>query len=418
MSRLIITGGNKLRGTIDIHGAKNAVLPILAATILTKGVSVIHNCPRLKDVNVTVEILRFLGATVTREDNTLVVDSSGDLRYDIPENLMHELRSSIVFMGAILARCKKAKISSPGGCELGPRPIDLHISSLRELGVSIVETQKFLECDASNLTSGKLELSFPSVGATENIMLASCIGSGLTTIKNAAKEPEIVDLANFLNKMGAKISGAGTDTIYIDAVESLCGTEYSIMPDRIAAVTYLCCAAVTGGEIIIKKVNPDNLAACLDCFARCGCKIGIGDGFVALKAPNRLQAIEYVETKPYPGFPTDAQSLFLAMLCTASGRSIIRENIFKSRFNVCSALVNMGADITVTEQTALIRGKKCLKGAHVVAPDLRGGAGLIIAALAANGTTEIEKTCYIDRGYEDIEENLMRLGAKIMRVPI
>lgn len=416
MSRLIITGGNKIRGAVDIHGAKNAVLPILAATILTKGISIIHNCPKLKDVNVTIDILKFLGAKAERKDDTLIIDTTEELRHDIPENLMHELRSSVVFMGAILSRCKKAKISSPGGCELGPRPIDLHISSLRELGVSIVETDEFLECDGASMTSGEIVLAFPSVGATENILLASCIGKGLTTIRNAAKEPEIVDLANFLNKMGAKISGAGTETIYIDAVESLCGTEYSIMSDRIVAVTYLCCAAVTGGEIEIRKVNPNNFEECLKYFLRCGCRIGVGEDRVYLKAPKRLKAIEFIETKPYPEFPTDAQSLFLAMLATAEGKSIIRENIFKSRFKVASALSEMGADITVSEQTALIRGKRRLKGTCVTAPDLRGGAGLIIAALAAKGTTEIYKPCYIDRGYEDIEKNLQKLGAYIVRV--
>ncbi len=416
MSKLEITGGKRLRGIIDMHGAKNAVLPILAATILTKGISVIHNCPKLKDVNVTVDILKYLGASVKREDHTLIVDSSGELRCGIPEDLMHELRSSIVFMGAILARCKKAKISSPGGCELGPRPIDLHISSLRQLGVSVLETREYLECDSGNSASGEIVLNFPSVGATENIMLFSCLLKGTTIIRNAAKEPEIVDLANFLNKMGAKISGAGEDVIYIEGVEELNGTEYSIMPDRIATVTYLCCAAVTGGEIEIRKVNPYDLEACLECFLRCGCRIGVGKDKIFLRAPARLKAIEFIETKPHPNFPTDAQSLFLAMLATASGESIIRENIFKSRFNVAKALGEMGADITVSEQTALIRGKRRLKGAKVSAPDLRGGAGLCIAALAASGVTEIDKVCYIDRGYEEIETYLGRLGADVKRL--
>ena len=416
MSKLEITGGKRLRGIIDMHGAKNAVLPILVATILTKGISVIHTCPKLKDVNVTVDILKYLGASVKREDHTLIVDSSGELRCGIPEDLMHELRSSIVFMGAILARCKKAKISSPGGCELGPRPIDLHISSLRQLGVSVLETREYLECDSGNSASGEIVLNFPSVGATENIMLFSCLLKGTTIIRNAAKEPEIVDLANFLNKMGAKISGAGEDVIYIEGVEELNGTEYSIMPDRIATVTYLCCAAVTGGEIEIRKVNPYDLEACLECFLRCGCRIGVGKDRIFLRAPARLKAIEFIETKPHPNFPTDAQSLFLAMLATASGESIIRENIFKSRFNVAKALGEMGADITVSEQTALIRGKRRLKGAKVSAPDLRGGAGLCIAALAASGVTEIDKVCYIDRGYEEIETYLRRLGADVKRL--
>lgn len=416
MSKLVIKGGRRLKGTVKIQGAKNAVLPILAASILTEDKCVIHNCPRLRDVAVTIEILKFLGAGVTREGDTLTIDASRRLRYDIPENLMHELRSSIVFMGAILARNRKAKISSPGGCELGPRPIDLHIAALRELGVSIVEKEGYIDCDGTRLSSGDIELSFPSVGATENIMLATCIGEGITTIKNAAKEPEIVDLAKFLNQMGAKVEGAGTDTIFIKAVEKLAGTEYSIMSDRIAAVTYLCCGAVTGGEVEIKNVNPDDFMSCLEYFANCGCKIGIGKNNVILRAPKRLNSIDFIETKPYPFFPTDAQSLFLSMLCTANGKSMIRENIFKNRFGVTEALKKMGADIVVTEQTALINGRRMLKGANVSAPDLRGGAGLIIAALAANGITEIEKLCYIDRGYENIEENLASLGAQIVRI--
>ncbi|MBR2500601.1 MAG: UDP-N-acetylglucosamine 1-carboxyvinyltransferase [Clostridia bacterium] len=416
MSKLIVKGGRRLTGAVNIQGAKNAVLPILAASILTKGKSVIHNCPKLNDVGVTIEILRFLGADVKREDDTLIIDASGDLRYDIPEDLMRKLRSSIVFMGAILARSKRAKISSPGGCELGPRPIDLHIAALRELGVSIAETDGFLECDGTNFVAKEVNLSFPSVGATENIMLASCIGDGMTTIKNAAKEPEIVDLANFLNKMGAKIAGAGNDTIYIDGAKELCGIEYSIMSDRIVAVTYLCCGAVTGGEVEIKNVTPKDFEVCLDYLAQTGARIAIGENNVILKAPKRLKAIEFIETKPYPLFPTDAQSLFLSMLCTADGKSMIRENIFESRFGVCSELKKMGADILVSSQTALIKGKRTLKGAKVTAPDLRGGAGLIIAALAANGITEIDKPCYIDRGYENIVGNLSSLGAQIIRL--
>jgi len=416
MSKLVIKGGRRLKGTVNIHGAKNAVLPILAATVLTEGICVIHNCPELKDVGVTIEILKFLGAEVKREGNTLTIDTSGELKHDIPEELMRKLRSSVVFMGAILARCKKAKISSPGGCELGPRPIDLHIKSFRELGVSVLETEEFLECDGTHLTPGTIDLAFPSVGATENIMLATCIGDGVTTITNAAKEPEIVDLANFLNQMGAKIEGAGTDTIYIYGVENVCGTEYKIMSDRIVAITYLCCAAATGGEIEITNVCPEDFEVCLEYFVRCGCRIGIGENKVYLKAPQRLKAIEFIETKPYPGFPTDAQSLFLAMLCTADGKSMIRENIFKSRFGVTKALKEMGADIIVSDRTALIRGRRMLKGTKVSATDLRGGAGLIIAALCARGITEIDMLCYIDRGYENIEKNLASLGAQIVRL--
>lgn len=416
MSRIVIKGGKRLSGTVRVHGAKNAVLPILAATVLTKNECIIHNCPNLSDVNVTIDILRCLGAEVTRENDTIRVDASGKLKDSVPEELMHKLRSSIVFMGAVLARCGRAKISSPGGCELGPRPIDLHIKALRSLGVVINEKDGYLECDAEEFAPGEIILDFPSVGATENIMLASCSAPGVTTIKNAAKEPEIEDLACFLNAMGAKVSGAGTDFIKIEGTKNPKGVEYSIMPDRIAAVTYLCCAAVTGGEITVKDANPDHLSACFDCLARCGCDIAVDKSSITLKAPRRLSGIDMIETKPYPGFPTDAQSLFLAMLCTAEGRSMIVENIFKSRFKAAESLRKMGADISLSDRTAYIKGKKYLRGTKVYAADLRGGAGLVIAALAAKGITEIENPCYIDRGYENLVGNLSGLGAAIMRL--
>lgn len=415
MSRLEIKGGKRIRGIIEMHGAKNAVLPILAATILTKGISVIHNCPKIKDVDVTIKILEVLGASVKREEHTLIVDTQQNLNCSIPEKLMIEIRSSIFFLGPILARCKRAKITSPGGCKLGPRPIDLHVSALRQLGVSILQTDDYLDCDAQNAANGEINLKFPSVGATENIILFSCLSHGVTTIKNAAKEPEIVDLVKFLNKMGAKISGEGTDTIVIEGVEELNGAEYSVMPDRIATITYLCCAAVTGGEIEIRKVNPKDVETCLECFIKCGCRIGIGKDRVFLRAPKRLKAIEFIETKPHPDFPTDAQSLFLAMMTTAEGKCLVRENIFESRFNIAEELNRMGADVTVVGQNALVRGRRQLKGTDVTAPDLRGGAGLCIAALAANGTTLIDKVCYIDRGYEEIETYLRKLGADITR---
>ncbi len=416
MSRILIEGGTPLAGVADVHGAKNAVLPILAATVLSEGVHVIHNCPKLKDVNITMEMLRYLGAKVERQDDTLFVDTRGQLGNHIPEKLMRQLRSSIVFMGAILARNKRAKISAPGGCELGPRPIDLHVKSLRELGVKIKETHGYIICNGAEMKGTSIHLSFPSVGATENIMLAACLADGTTVIENVAKEPEIEDLASFLNKMGADISGAGSSKITIRGVKSLHAAEYSVMPDRIVAATYLCGAAVTGGSVELHKVVPEHLAATLSILRESGCETSVGVDWIALKAPERLQAVPEITTMPYPGFPTDAQSLFLAMLATAQGTSIIKETIFESRFKPAEELVRMGADITTHDHIAVVRGIKRLSGATVSARDLRGGAALVIAGLSADGVTEVENPCYIDRGYAELTQALESLGAKIKRV--
>ncbi len=416
MSRILIEGGIPLSGVADVHGAKNAVLPILAATVLNEGVNVIHNCPNLRDVNITLEMLKYLGANVQREGDTLTIDTRGRLGNHIPEKLMRQLRSSIVFMGAILARNKRAKISAPGGCELGPRPIDLHIKALKELGVKIRETHGYIFCNGLGMEGKEIHLSFPSVGATENIMLAACLAKGKTIIQNVAKEPEIEDLAAYLNKMGAKISGAGTSRIVIDGVERLDAAEHRVMPDRIVATTYLCCAAVTGGSVEIRKVIPDHLSASLSCLRDCGCEIAVGRDWVKLKAPGRLHSVSDITTMPYPGFPTDAQSMFLAMLCTAEGTSIIKETIFESRFKLVEELVRMGADVTVDGRIAVVRGVPKLSGADVSAADLRGGAALVVAGLAAEGMTEVENPHFIDRGYEQLEETLTLLGAKIKRL--
>lgn len=417
MNRLIIEGGKPLSGTISIHGSKNAVLPILAASVLCKdGITVIHNCPDLRDVKITIKILRYLGAKVRQNGHSLTIDARGKLRTRIPKRLMMKLRSSIIFMGAITARGQKAKISAPGGCELGARPIDLHISALRSLGCEILEEPNCLYVNGKNLKGTDITLRFPSVGATENILLASCLAPGVTTIKNAACEPEIVDLANFLNKMGASISGAGTSDITITGVDKLHSTEYSIMPDRIAAITYLCCAAVTGGSICLTNTVPSHLETALSYLAQCGCHVEAEGDTIHMKAPERLTALTQIETSPYPGFPTDAQSLFLALLSTADGTSRICERIFESRFKTADELLRMGADITVCDDIATICGKPQLSGTQVCARDLRGGAAMVIAALAAEGTTEISNVCFIDRGYEALEKNLTALGASIKRM--
>ncbi len=416
MSRILIEGGTPLAGKAEVHGAKNAVLPILAATVLNRGINIIHNCPRLRDVNITVEILRYLGAAVERDGDTLVVDTRAELGNHIPEKMMRQLRSSIVFMGAIVARNKFAKISAPGGCELGPRPIDLHIKALRELGIVIKETHGYIICNGIEMTGKEIHLAFPSVGATENIMLAASLAEGTTIIQNVAKEPEIEDLAAFLNLMGAKVSGAGTSSIVIEGVKELKAAEYTVMPDRIVAMTYLCCAAATGGSIELKRVEPKHITAGIACLKEAGCKIFVESDSIKLIAPEHLHAVTEITTLPYPGFPTDAQSLFLAMLTRAEGTSIIKETIFESRFKPAEELARMGADITVGGRIAVVRGVEKLSGALVSAADLRGGASLVIAGLVAEGVTQIEHPHFIDRGYWDFENTLSRLGAKIRRV--
>lgn len=413
MGKIVVRGGKPLLGEVAVHGAKNAVLPILAATVVVGGVHIIENCPRLSDVSTTVEILKELGAKVTRHGDTLTIDTTSQLSHYIPERLMRKLRSSIIFMGAILARNKKAKISSPGGCELGPRPIDLHIKALKELGAKIYEEHGYLLCEAEELVGKEIHLDIPSVGATENAMLLAVAARGTTVIQNAAREPEIEDLANFLNKMGAHILGAGTSTVTVHGGKPLKAARYRVMPDRIVATTYLCAAAATGGEVTVKDVCPEHLSAVLAVLADCGCEIEKGESFVRLRAPKTLLSVNSIKTMPYPGFPTDAQSLFLAMLSKSSGTTIISETIFESRFCVAAELCRMGAKISVDSRVAVVQGVDSLYGACVSAADLRGGAALVIAALGANGKTEINSPHYIYRGYENFEENLKTLGADI-----
>lgn len=415
MGKIIVNGGKPITGTVRIHGAKNAVLPILAATVMAEGVHIIHNCPDLSDVVITIEILKSLGARVERRGHTLIVDTSGELGSVIPEELMRSLRSSVIFMGAVLARCRKAKLSAPGGCELGPRPIDLHLKALAQLGAEIHEEHGYLILTADRLRGKTIHLDFPSVGATENLLLAASMAEGETVILNAAREPEILDLANLLNQMGATISGAGTSTIRISGKQTLSPVEYTVMPDRIVAATYLCAAAATGGELTVTDMCPEHISAVLSVLEDCGCSLVRGKTSVHLKAPKRLMAPDAIMTMPYPGFPTDAQSLFLAMLCRASGTAILKETIFESRFKPVPELCRMGAKISVDGRVAVVCGVEKLSGAEVSAADLRGGAALVIAALSAEGKTQIHTPEYIDRGYEAFEETLSALGADIKR---
>lgn len=416
MDSIIIRGGRRLSGEINVQGSKNSSLPILAATVLIKGVSVIHNCPYLTDVDAAIEILRHLGCTVKRENHTVIVDSRFVSNYEIPDCLMREMRSSIVFLGSVLGRMGKAVLSSPGGCEIGLRPIDLHLSSLRKLGVRIDETGGKIACYKEKFSDGEIiSLSFPSVGATENIMLASALGKGRTVILNGAREPEISDLAVFLNSAGCKIEVGTQGTIVIDGVNEAKSCEHSVISDRIVALTYLCAAATAGGDILLKNVNSSDFLSVIPIFETAGCEILDGKNSVRLTMNGRPKAIRDIRTMPYPGFPTDAQAPVMAMASIAKGTSVIVENIFESRFKHVGEFKKMGAKINVEGRVAVIDGVSELYGARVSSPDLRGGSALVVAGLAAKGTTTVDCVSHIDRGYEKIEECLKSVGADIKR---
>ena len=415
MCKYIIHGGNPLCGNVFVQGAKNAVLPILAACIITEGVTVLHNCPDIYDVKITLEILRHMGCKTSREGNTVTVDSTNLSTYAIPEHLTRKMRSSVIFIGAILARLGTAECSYPGGCELGLRPIDIHLKSFRQLGVEITEEDGFIKCRLDKYCPGSVHLGFPSVGATENLMLFACRQPGKTVITNCAREPEIVDLQNFLNMMGARISGAGSSIIEIEGVQTLSPTEKNIMPDRIVAATMMFMVAATKGELILENILPLHIDSIISLLRECGAHIRCEKDRLFIKCTNRLKAVSTVQTQPYPGFPTDAQSQLMAALTTSAGSSIINETIFENRFNTATELIKMGADITVKDRIAVIRGIKALHPANVVAPDLRGGAALAIAALATEGRTEISNICYVERGYENFDKLIYSIGGNIIK---
>lgn len=416
MSRLIVNGGTPLTGSIRAGGAKNSILPILAATIINKGENVIHNCPDLKDVHSAIAILRHLGCTVELEGDTVTVNSAGLNRWDIPDDLMREMRSSVIFLGPILARCGKARMTFPGGCELGPRPIDLHLDALSKLGVHIHEEGGEITCECGKLRGRDINLSLPSVGATENIMLCATACEGRTRIINAAREPEIWDLQQFLRHTGAQVDGAGHHDIVIEGGAATDhATEHSVIPDRIESATFLCACAAAGGEICVTDTIPAHFASVTEILAQSGCRVTVGDREVRLAAPKRLAAASPVRTGPYPGFPTDAQSPVMAAMCLAQGTTIFLENIFENRYRHCAELERMGADIRVEGKVAVVTGVEHLTGATVKATDLRGGAAMVVAALAAHGRSEITEIDHIDRGYEKIERAFTSLGAHITR---
>ncbi len=416
MYNIHITGGRRLCGSTSIHGAKNSVLPILAATVLAEGTSVIKGCPRLNDVDCSLKILEALGCKTKREGDTVTVDASTVAKSTISDALMHKMRSSITFLGAVTARCGEAKMSFPGGCELGPRPIDLHIKALRQIGICVKETCGTVSAKLGDFKGGRVHLDFPSVGATENLMMAAVRCRGETILTNAAKEPEICDLQNFLNKMGAKICGAGTDEIRIIGVPRLSGAMHRVIPDRIVAATYLCAGAITGGDILLRSVEASHIEAVLAALKDAGADLAVNHDTVRLTASMRPRPINLLRTMPYPGFPTDAQALLTALLSVADGTSVIEETIFENRFKHCSALCRMGADITTRGSLAIIRGVPALSGAKVEACELRGGAALVLAGLRAEGETIVSGTSHIDRGYDTFLEDMQSLGAQIRRI--
>lgn len=417
MDKLVINGSKRLTGEIEVHGSKNSVLPILAACVLSQGENIIHNCPMLSDVDAALKILVELGCKVKREEHTVCVDSSGVNGFEISDSLMREMRSSVIFLGAILGRTGKAVLSTPGGCEIGLRPIDMHISAMEQLGAEVFEEHGRLHFECKNgLHGARVILPFPSVGATENIMIASCVAKGTTIITNAAREPEISDLADFLNGCGAKIHGAGDSTIIIDGVERLTATTHTVIPDRIAASTYLLAGAITHGRVCIKEIIPAHLGALIPVLKQSGCDISVSNRWICISSPPRLSRVKTVRTMPYPGFPTDVQAPLTAMLSVADGTSVVVENIFECRYKHVSELIRLGAKINVEGRTAVIEGVPYLTGASVVSPDLRGGFALVIAGLAAKGETVISGVEHIDRGYESPEKLLSALGADVKRI--
>jgi UDP-N-acetylglucosamine 1-carboxyvinyltransferase len=416
VERLAIVGGRPLTGSVRVHGAKNAALPILAASVLAAGKSIISDVPDLKDIRVMSQILESLGAKVSTEGRTVHVDSSSIHSFEVPEEMMRQMRSSIFLMGPILARFGTVRVSKPGGCTIGSRPIDLHLKGLKALGASIEEKGGYIQCTAERLRGDHIYLDIPSVGTTENLMMAATLAEGTTTIGNAAREPEIVDLARFLNKMGAKISGAGEDTIIIQGVEELRPTRHTIIPDRIVAGTFLLAGAITRGDIRLVNVIPGHLGVVLTKLREAGVEIKVERDIINVRSRGELRAVDRIQTAPYPGFPTDLQAPFMSLLTIAKGSSIISETIFEERFKHVSELRRMGANIKVDLRTAFVQGVSELTAATVEATDLRAGAALVIAALAAKGVTHITGLQHIDRGYERIEDILNTLGARAWRI--
>lgn len=413
MSIWHIYGGNRLTGSTRVQGAKNAVLPIMAASVLSGGETVLHNVPDLRDVTTTLRILQHLGCTAVRDGDTVRIDSRGMHCDFIPHALMRELRSSVIFLGAILARFGTARLSMPGGCELGPRPVNLHLDALRALGAEVMERGGDIICRAHALQGRRILLPFPSVGATENAMLAACAAAGETVICNAAREPEIADLQCYLRKLGADISGAGTSTVTVGGFRPRPFVEHTIMPDRIVAATILCAAAACGGEVELQDVDPAHFSTVLDSLSEAGCAIITTASAVRLSSDGQLTAPRPVVTQPYPGFPTDAQPPLMAACLRAKGTTVFTENIFTNRYRHAEEFRRLGAAVSIEGRVAYVTGVERLTGAPLTASDLRGGAAMLVAGLCAEGATELFDDGYIDRGYDRFDACLSALGADV-----
>jgi UDP-N-acetylglucosamine 1-carboxyvinyltransferase len=415
VEKIVITGGKKLSGVVRISGSKNASLPILVATLLTDEDCVVKNVPHLQDVETILALLRILGKRISHDNKRIRISSTYRLDSEAPYELVKKMRASILVMGPLLGRLGRVRASLPGGCAIGARPINLHLQGFRKLGAKVSLERGYVQLDAPRLHGENIYLDFPSVGATENLMMAATRAKGKTVIENAASEPEIQDLANFLNKMGAKIKGAGTNIIEIEGVSVLRGTVHEVIPDRIETGTFMVAAAVTGGNVTIRGANPEYLEAVITKLREAGAKITLNNKEIRVNSGRNLKATD-IETVPYPGFPTDMQAQWMVLMSLSRGASIITETVFENRFLHVGELQRMGSNIQVKGNSAIVKGVPKLSGAPVMATDLRASAALILAALSAEGKTEIFGVNHLDRGYEDIEKKLRRLGARIKRV--
>ncbi|ACJ35040.1 UDP-N-acetylglucosamine 1-carboxyvinyltransferase [Anoxybacillus flavithermus WK1] len=417
LEKIIVRGGKRLSGTVKVEGAKNAVLPVIAATLLaSEGKSVIYDVPELSDVYTISEVLRHLQADVTVGNNKIVVDASGELSIEAPFEYVRKMRASVLVMGPLLARKGRARVALPGGCAIGSRPIDQHLKGFEAMGATVKIGNGFIAAEVNGkLRGAKIYLDFPSVGATENIMMAAVLAEGTTIIENCAKEPEIVDLANFLNAMGAKVRGAGTGTIRIDGVTTLYGAEHTVIPDRIEAGTFMIAAAITGGNVLVQGAVPEHLTSLIAKLEEMGVTIVEEDSGLRVIAPDKLKAVD-VKTMPHPGFPTDMQSQMMALLMKAEGTSMVTETVFENRFMHVEEFRRMNADMKIEGRSVIINGPCNLQGAEVAATDLRAAAALILAGLAAEGYTRVTELKHLDRGYVRFHEKLAALGADIERV--
>lgn len=415
MEKYVIVGGNRLSGKVRLSGGKNAVLTILPACIMSKGVCTLHDVPRLSDVFVMKDVLERLGAKVEFFGHTMTVDASQIDSIEVSEHLTRMMRASNLVMGPILSRFRQVKVAYPGGCSIGSRPMDQHLRGMKALGASVTERYGYIEAQAAKLVGAEICLDFPSVGATENLMMTATMAEGITVLRNAAREPEIVDLQCFLNSMGAKIKGAGTDVIKIEGVKKLASTEHTIIPDRIEGGTFIVIAAITKGDIYIENIIPEHLEAIISKMREAGVEVAEIDGNIHVRAIRQTKSVD-IKTMPFPGFPTDMQAQLMSMLAVSEGTGVITETIFENRFKHVDEFRRMGADIKVEGHVAIVKGVKKLSGAYVEASDLRAGAALVTAGLAAEGITMIGNLCHIDRGYEGFERKLRELGADILRV--